>query len=714
MRKSLKRNLGNYLASKERPKKGFLNRDRIGMREAKERFSEFVDHQAIKTHLADFEREGRVLVEGVSKEGEYRHSINGKASILEPLKALAFKKIRLCRVLVNYGKLFFTREREEIEATLGMHTNEERRNRFLEVNAARINKEVARAKKGLLKIGKLERQKEEARNRKEDSQALLKKRSKRSMDGNREERSDVLGKLYWPLSGTILGVETILNNGALDSLQSDLISWTIPILSLTISLIIGLCAHFVGALLYEKSHKGLISTLAISGGIILGMVLYIRSEGYASNWILVLINVAAALLIGALSFMRGKNSDYHEAEAAYTKWSNREAQLEAKIQRIRQDTDAQIAFVYDQWNARATEAIEDETTPFKERIIEIQQLEKGFDDYLKTHVTEPITAIYQELLVKASVDFTIARKKNNIIEEGMEDFLDDLTELEEEEVDTPDVEEADNPPPVRNDHSVINGNGLNGIDKGFYLLAFLFWSLTACNMEPVQDAEVLIVGDQTIEVADSSALPSTHEVLDFALSEINFPDNPLDIYEGEIVVHFGKIGETSFSKQSSVKLEKAASSISRVKTERRNEQQQFVYDMHKSIEEYTRPEGLDQSYVVDCLCNSLVPLSKSEASIRFAFILSDIIEHSEVEDFYSNPERLQKDYDKVVGTIEGRCPAFKDMDLSGIILLAVYLPDVRRDKVMRMTRDFWSRYFQSKGGEIRWMPNLPTAKVARY
>lgn len=685
--------------------------------------SDTVDQKTIQRRLDEFEREGNVLVNSVSKNGEYKHVIDGKPPVLRALQALGTKTIGVCTSVVEYAKAPFTHAREELEATLGLKSKEERRDYFLEQNGEAISAEVAKAEEPLMEAKTKKAEMETARNRKEEAAAKRQKIANETYGGYPPDPTLLHGALYWCVLVVLFIIESLLNYGALDSIDSDLNFWAIGPTSLILSGMIALAAHFTGSLLANKSEKALIWVVGISGTLILGIVFWLRMNGLASTGILTLINVSASLLTAGLSYLRHRDDPYFQAEAAFIKWQGRENRLQKEIDGLEKLVTGNVSRVYDRWNAKAARFVEAEVAPLEREILRQKRAEEALDNYLKTKVLDKVQAVYQELCVKAEINFVKARQNNDLPETIASKPTDvPVSEAvkEAEEVETYEAEEMDDEE-VRaqtGGYFKMNGAGRAGdLDTGFYSLLWglILFGFTACATgDSPQHTEALVIGDGSIKMVDSAALPSPAQQASFLLGQIGFPyGDPLAITQDAVRVRITQIGETSFPVIQTLELASGGPLWSMVKTKRRKEQALFSQDLTAAIKEATAPMGLPSSYVFDCLCQTLPALADTEADQKIVLIISDMLEYSEVEDFYTLAVRLAGGYGQVVKTLELRCPALHGVDLSGISITAVYLPDSKRDKATRAARQFWSRYIQSKGGVIEFLPNLPAAKPAQ-
>jgi len=164
---------------------------------------------------------------------------------------------------------------------------------------------------------------------------------------------------------------------------------------------------------------------------------------------------------------RHKDEAYFKADEAHTKWRDAEGDLQREIETIQKTAKDSVSGIYDRWNAKAAKAVEKEVKPLKLEILRLIREEEAFDSYFKTHILDPVNAMYHDFITRAEINFIKARKRNGLpvvtpepidkpVEEAIETY-----EAESEEKFIPDLK--------MNGHH--NGNGLGRLEdfqKGFY------------------------------------------------------------------------------------------------------------------------------------------------------------------------------------------------------------------------------------------------------
>ncbi len=672
--------------------------------------TETTDDNAVKARLDQFKAEGEVLTNSVSKNGEYEFDINGKPPVLNQLEALTAKTISSCTQIVSAAKAQYTNYRKELEGLLNLQTEEERKDAFLKRHAEAITREVSQAEKPLSEIPAKTEQMRDARGKKEEAADKRKKISEEEYDGYPPHKRAILLFLYALIVVGILPTETMLNIGALDAVESDLQARFVLPTAMTITAMIALAAHFLGVFIGNKSHKGLIGVALGAAVMMLGIVFFLRANGIESAFVLTFINVAAFLLMSGLSYIYHKDEPIFRADEAKTKWRDVESGLREEIETIKKTAKDKKAAIYDRWNAKANEAVEQQVKPLKLEILRLTSDEEAFDSYLKTRILDPIRAMHRDFTTRAEINFCKARQKN-----GLPVMTPDAG-AEAQNEDTQVTEEESSKPQSNGQHG---GNGLgrlSDLKNGLHslLVALCCFGLTACTEDiPPKSIDVLVIEDASIAVKDSASLPTPEQQLAYILGRADFTpyEDRLSVTPDNIRVRITSIGETSFPPVQEIELESGGPAGRMVKSKRRAAQQAFINETRATIEAHTIAKGLPSSRIFDCLCRVLPPFVNAAADKKTVLIASDLLEHSEVEDFYTLHSRMPDQFARIKDRLETHCSALKDISFEGIDFTAVYLPtDKARDKSTRYARMFWEMYIKGKGGRIEFLPNLPDVK----
>jgi hypothetical protein len=692
-----------------------------------QKITDIVDDEAVQDHIGKFKIEGELLVDAVSKYGEYEYELeNGSPAVLKEVSVLAEKTISLCTSMVIYAKTPYTKYREELEYLLNRKSREERENEFLDQNIETINREISEAEKPLLEIKSKEYEAKQARDKKDEAKSKRSKISKEKYGGHPPTKRAVSKWVYGGFISLLAPTETMLNSGALDTIESDLQTWFILPTALTITGMIAMAAHFLGVFIANKSSRGLIAITVTSSILMLGIIFFLRANGIQSAFVLTFINVAAFLLMTGLSYLRHKDDAYFKADQAYLKWSESESDLYQEIATITKTAEDDKSAIYDKWKVEAATTVKKEVEPLKLEILRLEREEELFDNYLKTKILDPLHAMRQDFLTRAEINYVKARMDNKL--PVWEHVVKAKPEEEsvEEDIETYEAEIDVDENFTFNEHYRANGfNHGDDIKKGFYTLLMIvsFFGVTSCVTDrkeevPPEHIEMIVVNDASISKKDSVAIPTSEQQLAFMMDVIGFEpyQDYLSVTRDQVRLQVTFIGDTSFPPVKTVELNEGVPIWKMVKSKRREEQKVFIEDALAAITEYAPPQGLPSSHVFDCLCQVIPPLVASDASQKKVLMISDLLEYSDAENFYTLYKRMPGEFESIKDHLEDYCPALKDLSFEGIDFTAVYLPDEDRDKATRNARKFWEMYINSKDGKIDFKANLPDVKpqIARH
>lgn len=130
---------------------------------------------------------------------------------------------------------------------------------------------------------------------------------------------------------------------------------------------------------------------------------------------------------------------------------------------------------------------------------------------------------------------------------------------------------------------------------------------------------------------------------------------------------------------------------------------------------FDRTRNLDETYqysfVFPTVMEHLKPLSQSGHERRTALIFSDLTHHMprgfSFYQYRQNPEQIiSTDYEVIVQKLEASYPASRDINLDGVEISVVFLPNQQDDQLFRYIRQWWSKYLTGKGATIRFVPRL--------
>ena len=472
----------------------------------------------------------------------------------------------------------------------------------------------------------------------------------------------------------------------------------------TIAFMIALGGHYLGKLLSWNISKWAIISPASVMIILLGIVFYVRFNGAQSAFVLFFLNVAAGILVTFLSYMRHKDDQYFIPDDIAARLGKEKDRLGRDIINLKNGVEAETQRVYDHWHAKASAFVQAETRRLKKEIANCDKAITAFDNYRRTQVYIPIEAIYTEAIHKLRVGIIQSRKKEGLNLMSFDDI-------------------PIKPLVFYKDGGTYKSrqNGwIKGIRKFNILLAVLvvfFLGLMSCDSEAPAPLfkETVYIGDHSIEKQDSAALPSVEDQISFLFTSIDFSPyvDSMAVTRDRIKVTLTHIGATSFPPIFTMELEQGKPHNEMVKSKRRKVQKRFVEEVWQEVAVRSQLKGLSYSYVDACLCQVLVPLVHSSADVKRVLIVSDMILNTPVigVNFYRMGRRLTDEYDNMVRKLDEACPAMLDIDMSGIQITVVYLPFGKDDDIARHTRTFWTKYINSKGGQIEFLPNLPRAQI---
>ena len=266
-----------------------------------------------------------------------------------------------------------------------------------------------------------------------------------------------------------------------------------------------------------------------------------------------------------------------------------------------------------------------------------------------------------------------------------------------------------------NGHSKVRSNGqmMHGITA-----LVLSLMLSACGgystPEPLQELPskaLLYMGDWSVEPEDITQLPPIEDQIAAIFDMLAFaPQNdPLAIERAEITVIAGHIGQTSYPAfYAQVMPGDLTPERDMVKAKRRQVQNEFISAAGPMIGQEFKAEGLPQSYVIPCLCEGLRKLMLTEATEKYALIVSDLIQNDPQRlSFYKYGADLMDHYEEIADKADKLCPALQGKIVTDTKFTAVYLPNPRDDRMALATRDFFMRWLGGKGIDIKFQPNLP-------
>lgn len=582
------------------------------------------------------------------------------------------------------------------------------RQQFLDSHSDQISLELTKAGKPARKIPELEACINTVR--------LKKVAADISRDTVRKEKyknvAPVKGMLnswpYWAFVFLLLPVEFILNAAALDSLRDgDLPPMFIWPTAATLSFMIAVAGHYLGNLLAGNSKWYLVAVPVLVLAILLGIVFYIRANSAQTAFVLVFINVAAALLVTFLSYNRHRDDPYFVPADQAEKLALEEASIAAKINDAPAASERAGQDVLKRWNVRAARHAKEAGGALENMIAERRKVIEIYKGFRLQQVIEPIEMAYHDacLRFQGNVLQTHLSKEPSAQLIEFQPLL-PLDFYKEAAAGTP-----------HEGHSVSNGQARQNANPlpPLAVLIICLYGLPGCDTSTPSVHEGMYIGDWTIEAADSASLPSVEEQASYLLSRlgVHSHSDPQSVTRDSFRLGMTHIDRTSLPAMDFAILPSGEPTYKMVKPRRRKLQEQFVEKVSNGIALHSKPQGLPFSNIGACLCETLVSLAGSKAKTREILIVSDMIlnDPETGESFYRRGSTVADDYEKIAMQLDRQCPAMQGIDLGGIHVTAVYLPGAKDDAVARYARQFWARWFSERGGRIEFLPNLPS--VAR-
>ena len=654
-----------------------------------------------------------ILVASILKNNGFDLLPSGVSPVEEQIRAECNKTGLECIAMIERPKTAYENTCMILMEKLESESDDERRERHIEQIAEKMTANLAAAQKPLKDKQALER---ELKRTNQSRQAAETKAAKIADEhyGGFHPIKDPLQKLIKPFVISLATPEGVLVYRAIENMPENILEpFSIGLISVGITggLLAG--CHFLGISFTKKNNIWTRIALGTAVAVLLAAVFYIRFSGEETDFVFVFFNFAFCILVPVLSYLDHKDDIYYIPANEAAKLDKKEGCLKDKIASKEDEAAEKEQRVYDRINAEASLAVKEETDELKDGISVCNKAKGEFTNYKSNRIIKPVTAMYEAAIHEVRVNIMQARKR-----EGLEEVS------------------FENQPIIPLDFDDDNNGGggggtasQNGQDQGSIkksvitvLIAVLsFLSMTGCGGDSPAPLvkEGVYIGDGSIEKKDSAALPAVKDQIAYFFTTLEYEPyaNPMSVTRDAVKVRITNIGPTSFPSISVFDLPQGLPRGRMVKSKRRKVQNHFKDEVSEEIKIRSQPQGLPYSYVGACLCEVLVPLSRSKADVKTVLIVSDMILNNPDMglNMYRVGKRLELDYDSFSGKLDKACPGFEEIDLGGIEITAVYLPSRGNDALARATRDFWTRYISEKGGQIRFLPNLPKSqqKVAK-
>lgn len=176
-----------------------------------------------------------------------------------------------------------------------------------------------------------------------------------------------------------------------------------------------------------------------------------------------------------------------------------------------------------------------------------------------------------------------------------------------------------------------------------------------------------------------------------------------------IKVTLSTITSNSFNPVFQVEMERSKSFFQGRKSSDRIMQREFFQDSLRSAFKTILDEsvGRKESEIHASICRELNHLSSSPATSKKLIIISDLLEHTPINSFYTyrnSREAFKNDWSRIEEIFEQNCSI---PDLTGIDIEVIHLPDENHDHMFLMVFDFWKHLFEKHGvNSFTHIPNL--------
>lgn len=434
----------------------------------------------------------------------------------------------------------------------------------------------------------------------------------------------------------------------------------------------------------------------------------VETEEGSKDYLFLLLNLGFLLLVTGLAKWMHRHDDYFAFDGLYTKLLKQEAAHEQKIQKIQTAVAAKEEEIERKWLGDAQRHLDEVRANERAEIDNCKSIIAAFRIYLKRQSIS-LSDIYQNAIVELRTNIIFARER-----EGLAAISFDAAPIKaldfDKGIDLSDIYKKSS----NSDTTIPPQPSRNGVHKGFTTIAllvacFLFSSCANEQPPPPISKTIAYVSDWSIDKKDADLLPSTEAQLLFLFKTAGFA--PTAVSADGINFLTAHIGTTSLAPVYRCSLSQGSSNM--VKAQRRKQQRAFGGCVYEKVKMQNIQQGLEQSFVGATLQQILPPLARSDDSLKICLFASDmVLNNKNVVNFYRYGSQLMENYSSIADKIEKAYPALKDIDLNGVKFYAAYLPNKKTDKIAKATRLFWTKWFASKNASIEFLPNLVEPRLA--
>lgn len=691
-----------------------------------------------------------LITDSVSTDGLYNVLVSGTSPLEEKIRAIVQEVyVQICSVpLKRLG-----------EAELMLRQFLERRERrsdegitvqYLTEHDAEKKAKIAIVRKRLNGINELQQRRNKAKSKREANGLAKNHVLKNVYKGHIPEEVTRSAKaIFWAAISLFSVGEGILINDSIGRMvNNDLDDPMIFMATVSIMVALVLSAHKLGQSLIirnpisssvgeeEGSGRGMsryFSTILYGTAVALlfAGICYIRfstvsstdmdSAGFSElmgatgdsggkDYLFVLINLGFLLIVIGLSKHMQRHENYYALDRAEIGYMNLETAYQKEEDDLRADVAKEEERIEDELMVEAQKHLAAHREHENSEIEQCKKIISGFRSHVK-QVHTRLASTYENAIVDLRNNIVFARHREGLPAVSYNSVPIKPLDLQKD-IDLSDIYDANGQGRV--EPSKAEKTSQNGIHKGpiattlsVLLLMVSYLVLPSCNNDqqskPV-GRTMAYIPDWSITQEEANLLPSTDAQTLFLFKEAGFA--PARVASDRVTFLTTHIGTTSLAPMLRCDFPEAMPSM--VKAQRRKQQTAFGVCVYEKIKTQNVQQGLKQSFIGAALSQMLPPLAASSDSVKVLLIVSDMVfNEKEVANFYGYGDRLMQNYDSVVRKIEAAYPALKDIDLSGLRCYVAYLPNDDTDKVAKISREFWTKWFTSKNGRIEFLPNLP-------
>ena len=464
------------------------------------------------------------------------------------------------------------------------------------------------------------------------------------------------------------------------------------LLSAGIGICLTICSEMIGSSLHQKNY-GKLAAAALSAIMVLVVITYLRPD----TIILSLLNVAFITLGALLAYEVARYSEYFQIQASIKGYRSKLAAIERRQKSLRQNVLTEQEELELSIEAEAKGLANDRKEELKALIKHSDLLVVALENNKREQLNK-IDSLYK---ISINGYRAINSKQRMTFEHEPVVYWEDnppvslLSEIDDDESNSP----------KSNPKKRFGGDGLSAAASLLLLITFSFLSM-GCSRSDQPKADVLILIDKTISSNQNDRIQTDSVITDYIFSDI-FMEDSNTCSAGSVTI--SSIGETSVQPTKRLSLPQGKPFLFEVQKEREQQIINFKQDVQAAIQK-VRSKNDEQmnSKIYRNICALIPQLIDSDAEKKVLIIFSDLLENSSsLVSFYQykqQPERIMKEYEKIVSTLEEDCPLG---DLENIDIIIVHQSNFGTDELHVFAKRFFKKLFLSKGVDsITFLANL--------